>query len=712
MRSKNAYMPRPWMMTVAAIVTLFVVVGEGYAQGVRYHANGAVNRIRFDDDLGLADADLYGGRVGIDFGRLVGLQGYYMRGTGLDTELSRLELRDNAGAVLRDQPYDLTTWGADLTLKFAWGRLVPYARAGAGILEFKPDGSESFEQITGKLGAGLEFDIGDGFRADVYAENLRFRMDRYTMAPGGRLTGNYPEDPAADDLRSSFSLGIAFGMEVGGSGVVPAEERWSFASIPIEPFVGRFEFDDDALGRRNVAGLRSGIDVGNYLGLRAFYWRGMNADFDDTERIRAYGGEAQFNINAGLGPAPYLVLGAGQLDFMDGFADDLGATRDDEQFLILGGGVGLRLTDNFRLNIAARDHLISLIDPEDVSRPDQLQHNWMFTAGLTFNLGRGRSRTEPDRPDRPVAAPTGVQPGETTGAAAGRTGAPGTEPAARPAEAPRDTTPGLTEMISTGRVVMIPVPERGELYVRYGEGGRLEVSRPEERVRVEMPAGTALTPRDLDLLVDAVTARVNAAMAERGRQDTEDLRRIVRDELERMNLDRRIESAVDRSIRETPEARPVVVERGREEQEPAGPVSFRDRLRQPSAYFGVGLSSPTSAIFGGRVQSGRVRSLGNVAIVPEFALGFADEGTSLLLAGNLEYEFSGRRLGDTFEVFPTVRAGLGFLSVPDLGTEGVLNLAYGFSSRIGESALRWFVEHQGIDLFDRNRIIGGVRWGF
>jgi hypothetical protein len=59
-----------------------------------------------------------------------------------------------------------------------------------------------------------------------------------------------------------------------------------------------------------------------------------------------------------------------------------------------------------------------------------------------------------------------------------------------------------------------------------------------------------------------------------------------------------------------------------------------------------------------------------------------------------------------------VGVGAGLLSIPDENTEGVLNINYGFSSGLGDSpsGLRWFVQHQGLDLFDRNRLALGLTW--
>jgi hypothetical protein len=55
---------------------------------------------------------------------------------------------------------------------------------------------------------------------------------------------------------------------------------------------------------QDLAGVRAGIDFSPQVGLRAFYWRGVNDDHDGTDPVAGYGGEAQLNLNAGPGISP------------------------------------------------------------------------------------------------------------------------------------------------------------------------------------------------------------------------------------------------------------------------------------------------------------------------------------------------------------------------------------------------------------------------
>lgn len=687
------------------------------AQGVRYSVTGTATQMNWDGDLGLANGRLFGLRAGIDFGPVIGLRGHYLWGNDFDTEFGGIDLVGPTGA-LDNQGLDVKSIGADLTVNILPGTVVPFLLAGAGVMRFDPADSDRFDQIYGRLGAGVGFELSRGLRGDVWVANQRMRMDRFDLAPN--VEGGYPADPQADDIRSNWTYNVGLGLDLGRTGT--STDGWSVLSFPVEAFVGQLRYDRGGLDDQYLAGLRAGVDM-RYVGLRAFYWRGLNDDFDDTQRVQGFGGEAQFNIQAGNGLAPFLVLGGGNLDYKDGFVPEDQVLPSDERFLIAGGGIALRLTDVLTLNAAARDYIFSVVDDENLSQPEDLTHNWLYSAGLGVSIGRDRDRD-------PVIAQAPSPAQRTEDLEQGRQ----TDRADRSQQARQpqvDTRTG-------DRVIQIPVPERGEIYIRYGDDGRLEVmdrTAGERNAQTVLRTG-ALTDQQLNqlavALADQMDVRNGLEPAKRTQQplrtdrmaDDAELRRIVREELEVLGIREQlagisrtlidIESR-DRTARasvrvDTVRERPVVTEAVGERD-----AGFFRRLSDPVGYVAAALNGPSHVAFGARVDAGRVRGMESLHIVPEVAIGFVNDGASLLAAGNLEYRFGRLMIGQNFSIRPAVRSGVGLLSVPGDGTEGVLNLIYGFSSGIGAAAnggagISWFVEHQGIDLFNRSRIAAGLRW--
>jgi hypothetical protein len=194
----------------------------------------------------------------------------------------------------------------------------------------------------------------------------------------------------------------------------------------------------------------------------------------------------------------------------------------------------------------------------------------------------------------------------------------------------------------------------------------------------------------------------------------DELRQIVREELRRLDLAEAVQDAVreqriDSRARDDADLR-VSIEQP--EAEEAADEGIGSSLEQPAGYMAVAFNDPESLVFGARVDAGSLRSFPNIVFVPEVALGFPSDGTSLLAAGNLEYRFGTMSITNGFSLRPMASLGAGLLSVPDETTEGVINVNYGFSSGFGDdtSSLRWFVAHQGIDFFDRNRLAFGLTW--
>jgi outer membrane protein OmpA-like peptidoglycan-associated protein len=587
---------------VAIAIALGVAGGGLQAQGVVPTLSPSAETIRWEDGVGLADAWLYGGRLGFDFGPIAAVRGYYLAQPHVDTRLGFLPPLSSTGTQPDDQRVGLSAYGAEVLLRLSSGVVVPFIKTGGGVLRFDPDTGATFSQVNLRYGGGVQFRIARTARAEIFAEQSRFRLDRYALAPGGRESALYPVDQGAGKLRSALSIGAGVGIAIGGDRRSYGERqaiRWSVASVPIEPFAGRLMFDDDALGEPTLVGVRSGIDIGNYVGLRGFYWHGVTRSFDATRPLRSYGGEAQFNFTSVRGPAPYLIAGAGRLDFKPGYAQAPAPNPPDATALILGGGVGLRLTDQFRLNVAARDFVLSSVSLQDVASTGELSHNWLLSAGLTFSIGRGRRGIQLVR-ETATSAPVAVAvaPGDTmlvvavdtarraisamgeredtvVVAVRGRSAqdsvhertisAMPDDSSARPVL--KETRERSRSYLSS-RTTTVPVPIEGEIYIRYGPpetpsalqpvarqsgAGDSSVVRREAEAEQDSDGSTARRQRE-DVLVERIVMRVNGhidSLFRTGRAvDTSMIARIVARELAR-SVDSELSRVVERQVAAT-----------------------------------------------------------------------------------------------------------------------------------------------------------------
>ncbi|MEO7521527.1 MAG: hypothetical protein ABIW79_06895, partial [Gemmatimonas sp.] len=749
---------------------------------------------------------------GFVFGRYVELQGFYLTNDGSAKSLGSLYDRLGVNNPPPGNPnLDIRNYGADVVLNFTAGALTPFVRGGGSVLRFEPDGGERFDQIALKYGGGLRFGKSGGLRVNLSVDDLRFRIDRslFLALPENSLR---PVDVDANKVRSSLVYGVGLTVPLGGSAVYDDRPEFSLAnlSLPVEVFGGRVEFADaSGIPRQNIAGVRTGIDFGPLVSLRGYYWRGVNDDFDATEKLRSYGGEAQFNLNAGPGLTPYLIGGGGQFDFEEGFpvaaGDSTGLAPRDRTALILGGGIRIPLGERLNLNVAARNYLMSRDgDLRDVSQSGQLRSNWSYTAGVSFALGGSRPSRERDRERARVATraerdtvyidrETGermqgermrdenargermgnermrnvrlqrgerriaMDAGETVRIERRMVNSRGdtivtvdtmrrSDMAGRGMPGQGMARPGMDgDGYASGRTVTIPVPSEGEIIIRFGPqrpamGGMMGMPgmmggmHPSETMvmPVEGAARNDSTVRDLEqrlrARIDSLQRRVNQAgqPAPQRSLTSDEISALVRDELAR---DREMR---DRAMRESEPRNPARMPTPPNDapasvpdRERTGQPPMRDnRFSDASLYSGFTFSGGGQALLGGRVDAGQLApSLRGVRLVPELAFGFGNGATSTYVAANALYEFSGFKTEAVGRIRPRLGLGLGLLNFSNPigdrnGLDIVITPSYGVSidlpalrnglGAIGTPSL--IVEHQGIAMFDVNRLLFGLTW--
>lgn len=735
--------------TAVALVASVAATPQAFAQGVRFTLAPSAEYTWWDKSLGIEDAPFYGGRFGADFGSLLSLSGYYHRASGLG--VTRDSLLSNGVVQLgpRRTTTDISTFGGNLAIRLSTGRIAPFLSAGAGVMRFEADSMARQDQINYRYGGGIQYDATPNIRAMVMLEDSRFRL-----APGTLFTSTTGGNSLADRrvTRSNWTASAGLGIAIGGSLDEQTDddertERWSIGSVPLEAFAGRLDFDDKSLPRQALVGVRTGIDVGQFMGLRAFYWQGRTGNLRDKQSLQSYGGEAQFNFTRSRGPSPFIVLGAGRLDFGDDYRDTLGRARDVETALIAGAGVAFRLTDNFRLNVAVRDYVRGPQDLDSLATTDQLTNNLMYTVGLGFDLGRSRKsmpsrderdaraernrsmRDRDDRDDRDdrmmtrdadllrmrrdmAARDTIVDGRDTTIVVERRVMRQNGQPRMQPVQPARPT------------MITLPAPTVGELYIRYGDS-------TQRTIRV--------TPADAQRMSDSTTARTS----------NDALVRELRGQIERLEARLRTPDAASKEPVKDEEVRALRVRLDALETQlrmaPQPAASTPNVVVVPSSTttttvpMHAPMSSPMMSddanamkiqqvspyvagfdqlVIGAQLDMGPVFGIPALRLVPDFAIGLGNDA-SVSLAVGAQYDFGALRLSTPGTFRPYLRAGLGFLAASgDRDSEFGVNAAYGVTYQratpVGVAVDRrrpqYFVEHQGINFFSTNRFLVGMRF--
>ncbi|MBC8088915.1 MAG: hypothetical protein H7Z40_16745 [Phycisphaerae bacterium] len=714
--------------------------GAAVAQGISYSIAPAGASVSWDRDLGLKNHSLYGAQASIDFERLVSLQGYFFTNDKINTAVDRLGLTGPLAGQLTNQRLNMRSMGANVIWKFWKGGIAPFVKTGGGIVEFRPDSGASTKQIALNLGGGLRFGANAPIFLDVFAEDMMLRVDRYALLNPGATT--LPADPQSKMLRHNLLVGAAIGVPLGLNTNDREREQagsvqWglSGASLTLEPFAGRMQFDkkngtttgQTALRDQELAGVRAGIDVGRYVGVRGFYWRGTDNDFKRLESLQSWGGELQFRLNSSPGLSPFLLAGAAQLDFDNDDTTSLAQRGEDKLSLLLGGGVALPLGERFAINATARDYLYGQGNGADsVSSPSDLRHNWMFTLGLRVSVaGKSGSRAADNAIDRNRSLEARMRDDSLRWVASRNGGAsvrdslmivngrlvqvaPGQMDSVRMVIARTDSmrVDSIKRAVNAPATITIPVPTVGELYVRYGAAQGMTTAFPQlqggntmdsARMAGMSPAERqAYTDRQIDSLV---TARVNERMANL-----------------RAANPLPAAQAQPPAVVTVPPTAAVVVERQNNYS-----VIGNNTRGGLMVYSGLTANDGAQIALGGRFDLGPIGNFNSaVHFAPEISFGAGSGGRSTMIVGNLQYLFKKLRLGAERTIQPHIVGGLGVLNFSDQvgsrdGLEGVINLGYGASIPLVKGATNRAtpvitLEHQGIDFFQLNRLLVGLSW--
>ncbi len=708
------------------------------AQGLTWTVTPGARWIDWDKALPFDDSRLLGGSMGIGFGRYVGLEAFHHEASDLSL------FTDPADAPT----VDVAQSGARVTLAFGTGTFVPIVSGGASLLRFRPEGLERTRKLSLDYGGGLRFVLGERLQGEVGLDKTRYFFDAATLLD--------PTLPTSDEAKTNLTLRAGLGIQLGRRSFDRSADlddafaqryQAPFAgfALAIEPVIGRLDFDGaTGLAKQDMVGIRAGVDFGSFFGVRAFHWWGTEDDFRTTNGFRIIGGEAQFNLAAGPGLTPFLTGGAGQLHWTPR-GNGINPAPADQTAVILGAGVDFNFGRRIRASISARDYILGssdlTADPDlgSVVDPDELIHNWQVSAGLKLVLGGSGGLIRSAVPARDAGAiapePVAAEP-RTTAAPKADPASP--EPAVRTAdvqparmapatEAPRAATgdPARDRVAAPasadGRNIIIPVPESGELYVRFGD-----------------PQGNSPLGRGLagDAGAEAVTPSLGA----------EELREIIRDEFRRLVADtartasdadqaaalRRLEARIDslmRIIRErpAPAVSPAPVAAGGRTpaanpsaaggaQASTGAVAVEnvpiDRsLRETRFFTGFATTGPSQILLGLATDIGPVtRRWDFVSLVPSIAMGFGDTRPTYLAALSAEYRFGALPLGGV-AVAPMVSVGAGVFRGRSF--EAVVPTFVGASLEVDGGALRAldnvFFGLQGVDFMNGGRFLVGLR---
>ena len=789
-------------MRFAALALLGLVLAAPAAlaqpDGVGLRLTPSAAYIDFSDDAGLGSGLLYGGGVGLSFGEYVELGGSYLFGRNFETDYSLFSGLEEDPALaaqvarLPAQEVDVQRYGGELRVNLGSGSFFPFLRAGTGLVRFQPDGrDEATRNIYLLGGAGLQLSGADRYALSVSVENFAYRYNPATtfFSPGaldrvGLGLDNFNQT-TVQNLVGRASLAVYLGGRRPGSLTdVDRELRRQFdgglsgLSLVVEPFYGRVDFDEAFAYRdQTFVGAEAGFDLGPLVGFRGFYGRGASSDDPtDFQDIQMFGGDVRLRLSEGRGVVPFLSVGGGYLDVRDEYATEEAAeagnaNAEDRPFALAGGGVELLLSPRLRGVAEVRGLVMSTEDGDDLSRPDNVFVSPFFRGGLSFGLGGDagddvdvvrRSQLEDElaearaeAAEREAALRDEIALARAQGdsvqaerleveRARVQTMADPDAVVARPARA------GAVRTADGDRIVTIPLPEQGELYVRYGEPGGVAIETMVDGQLVAPTGPTGLEGMSDDEVRELIRRSVERSLDGRDLtdRDVEDLERRLEnrlgdriDDLDDRDGDidedriiRLIEEVEDRildeirALRAEIAARPAVVTEGGAATpvvrlDDDGDVLDLDDLDDESfslsPVVGFMLGDANGALIG---LQGNYRAGSSVLYIPELLIGVGGDD---VFAVNADVAFGVGDFGLGGFGTPYVRTGVGLVNYgggddlpptfeeeaeDDGGTSLTFNLGIGANLRAGGG--KFFVDLTSGNFGAFNRLTAGYRLTF
>jgi hypothetical protein len=536
-------------------------------------------------------------------------------------------------------------------------------------------------------------------------------------------------------------------FEDSGNDVIFLDEfngGWSNVRYTIDAFYGQIFFDE-SLGfpsTTHITGLQAGLDFGPHVGVRGFYWRGIDdRDGLDFDRLHLFG--ALFRtafFRAGV--TPYINVGGGYMRVLSGYDPGKLTNPKSQMFALTGVGVEAYITRSVILkgDISAMAMTEDGID--NAISPSSINLSPMFTLGISYRIGdfthRPRDRRQPvTEMARPVSMtdrdPITRDLEQRQRMQIMRETALSTEIAKALAEGDTLVATNLTNELDRlrsdipravdeptekvtetekvierrvdDRTITLPVLEDGEIYIRFGKPAPVAPVTP-------AVTGESQTVRDLERRVEQLLREREAVRTGQPQPQPQTGVTVLPSG----------DDSMERRMRQF-EERMISLLESRQDQtgvttQPAsatpGVTVIQDRptgeLNGISAYLGA--ANPNQGVIGLRGDYGSFLS-GRIELIPELVLGFGNDTRMYNLNALMLVPLPDIRYIDPFRPYTGLGLGLmAFSNPPDdiAGIQFTWSFHLGAERDLGPGKL--FLEYANLNLFSFNRINAGYRYTF
>ncbi len=366
----------------------------------------------YGEKSGLKNGFTVGGMLGVGFGEFVELRGLYGTALNLTTDLNRFGFSPSDDQIENYNARDLKLhrYGGELKLNLSKGALLPYLTVGTGIQELGRDSLETGKSIYLSAGLGIKFSAGDRYTIGLQATNTRYTYSaiKSLMDPEERLMYGLEDDLERENI-SNWALRASLIVYIGGrkpGQITDIDKAYmdNFSSgfrglnIPLELQVSKMNFHEDLPYRDTwMAGASAGFNFGPLVGIRGFYFRGLEEDsYTKFDKIAMYGGEARFKLNEGKGFTPWITIGGGNIWTSEEYVargSFIGDVDKNKGFATGGLGIDIPFGKHVKITAFVKSVLTSSEPLEEgAPKPDEILYSTNYGASINFILGKSKKK--------------------------------------------------------------------------------------------------------------------------------------------------------------------------------------------------------------------------------------------------------------------------------------------------------------------------------
>lgn len=397
------------------LVLLFLIPAQwslAQVSGISYTISPSVEYTFWDDQAGLEDGFLLGGKLGIGFGEFIELRGVYLQSLNQKTDFSNFGIPNYSDSLFNASEVALSRLGGEMKINLSRGKLLPFLTVGTGIQSIQREDDPTNKHIYINLGAGVVMSVADRYTLTLEGKNTpyNFNSARSLLSASDKAAfGLNDGNTLVNQLKNNWSINASMQFYLGGRrpGTLTDLDRAYMSTfsdglrglrIPIEPTIAKINFNNNLPYKDTwMAGGYAGLDFNSYVGVRGFYMQSMvdnklSTEFDD---LAMYGGEMRFKLNASRGLTPFISIGGGNIEVKNSYvSSDTVTTANDQPFASGGLGLNIPLSKRFNIFGAYRAILTSGSRVENLQTSDEIQTSGMWSAGVRLIIGKKANAEE------------------------------------------------------------------------------------------------------------------------------------------------------------------------------------------------------------------------------------------------------------------------------------------------------------------------------